>query len=67
MPTRPAYQKYELCIYGVSATLLSYVRRICAVLTVYRTFQRRSTNFKCTHKNIAPQRMKSMSSVRKGC
>ena len=34
-----AYQKYELRIYGVSATLLSYVPRtcMCDVCTAYRT------------------------------
>ena len=32
-----AYQEYELRIYGVSATLLSYVPRMCNVCTAYRT------------------------------
>ena len=32
-----AYQEYALRIYGVPATLLSYVPRMCDVCTAYRT------------------------------
>ena len=44
--------KYELRIYGVSATLLSYVPRMCDVCTAYRTchVRQRLRIFKCTHK-----------------
>ena len=45
-----AYQEYALRIYGVPATLLSYVTRMCDVCTAYRTCHVRATNFKCTHK-----------------
>ena len=40
-----AYQEYELRIYGVPATLLSYVRRMCDVCTAYRTCYVRAANF----------------------
>ena len=40
-----AYQEYELRIYGVPATLLSYVLRMCDVCTAYRTCHVRATNF----------------------
>ena len=55
-----AYQEYELRIYDVRATLLSYVLRMCGVCTAYRTCLVRATYFKCTHKNVAPRRMKSL-------
>ena len=49
---RVAYQEYEPRIYGVSATLLSYVPRMCDVCTAYRTCHVRQPLriFKCTHK-----------------
>ena len=43
-----AYREYELRIYDVPATLLSYVPRMCDVCTAYRTCYVRAT--KCTHK-----------------
>ena len=42
---RVAYQEYELRIYGVYATLLSYVRRMCDVCTAYQTCHVRAMNF----------------------
>ena len=42
---RVAYQEYELRIYGVPATLLSYVRRMCDVRKAYRTCHVRATKF----------------------
>ena len=57
-----AYQEYELRIYGVPVTLLSYVHvpRMCDVCTAYRTCHVLATNFKCTHKkNVAPLRMRN--------
>ena len=50
-----AYQEYELRIYGASATLLSYVPRMCDVCTAYRTchVHQRLRMFKCTHKKCS--------------
>ena len=45
-----AHQEYELRIYGVPGTLLSYVTCMCDVCTAYRTCYVRAMNFKCTHK-----------------
>ena len=56
-----AYQEYELRIYGVPVTLLSYVPRMCDVCTAYRTCHVRATIFKYTCKNVASRRMRSMS------
>ena len=44
-----AYQEYELRIYDVPATLLSYVTRMCDVCTAYRTCYVRATTFLSAH------------------
>ena len=60
---RAAYQEYELRIYGVPATLLSYVRRMCEYVRRIGPATYVLRIFKCTHKNVAPRCMRSMSYV----
>ena len=45
-----AHEEYELRIYGVRATLLSYVPCMCDVCKSYRTYLH---IFKCTHKKCS--------------
>ena len=42
---RVAYEEYELRIYGVPATLVSYVPRMCDVRTAFRACHVRATNY----------------------